>query len=101
MCCSGVLITGQDWRSYENEVLMKVLDLLAFTRVGTEYNVQISNRENCCLDKGPYVMREPNPSGKIINETPNFDNYGCWPLQSKNSCVKNPSEGKRTPFSYN
>lgn len=31
MCCSGVLITGQDWRSYENEVLMKVLDLLAFT----------------------------------------------------------------------
>lgn len=33
MCCSGVLITGQDWRSYENEVLMKVLDLLAFTRV--------------------------------------------------------------------
>ena len=37
MCCSGVLITGQDWRSYENEVLMKVLDLLAFRRVGTEY----------------------------------------------------------------
>lgn len=98
MCCSGVLITGQDWRSYENEVLMKVLDLLAFTRVGTEYNVQISNRENCCLDQGPYVMREPNPSGKIINETPNFDNLRMLATAKQKFMCKKPVGRKKNPI---
>lgn len=37
MCCPGVLITGQDWRSYENEVADEGFGLVGLYKNGTEY----------------------------------------------------------------